>query len=395
MAPGQCVAAVSGRGHGDAELIDHGPTAGQLGADALVKDLWENTEPESRRQAAAALGELGPAARIEGAHALVAAVVSDPEPSVRRAAARAIGLLRRAAGEASAGALATVLLKDDDAETRQRAAVSLGELGAGRVSEAGIQALVEAVCRDDSVGVREAASTALEGQGDLSVQPLLDSVASGASHQAVQRALSVLGLLASSEHADLIAHQPTAVFASFVHVQDDSVRAAVVDVFVALGARAGPSLPELIRIARNEEGDRRQLVAQAVALDALEALFQSRQALFHTPEGCRAASLLALHRSRSLAAPADAPDGRVPHTQGVRQAVSFLKRVPAARHRAALAHLEGPTLEGTSSANCTRTPDAVGDADIALFDESKGIFDKAAPILQVLGKASWESAAVG
>jgi len=247
-------------------------------------------------------------------------------------------------------------VKDDDAETRQRAAVSLGELGAGRVSEAGIQALVEAVCRDDSVGVREAASTALEGQGDLSVQPLLDSVASGASHQAVQRALSVLGLLASSEHADLIAHQPTAVFASFVHVQDDSVRAAVVDVFVALGARAGPSLPELIRIARNEEGDRRQLVAQAVALDALEALFQSRQALFHTPEGCRAASLLALHRSRSLAAPADAPDGRVPHTQGVRQAVSFLKRVPAARHRAALAHLEGPTLEGTSSARLHSHP---------------------------------------
>eukprot|EP00411_Alexandrium_monilatum_P106402 CAMPEP_0175776442 /NCGR_PEP_ID=MMETSP0097-20121207/74643_1 /TAXON_ID=311494 /ORGANISM="Alexandrium monilatum, Strain CCMP3105" /LENGTH=387 /DNA_ID=CAMNT_0017086979 /DNA_START=9 /DNA_END=1167 /DNA_ORIENTATION=+ len=387
MAPGQCVAAVSGRGHGDAELIDHGPTAGQLGADALVKDLWENTEPESRRQAAAALGELGPAARIEGAHALVAAVVSDPEPSVRRAAARAIGLLRRAAGEASAGALATVLLKDDDAETRQRAAVSLGELGAGRVSEAGIQALVEAVCRDDSVGVREAASTALEGQGDLSVQPLLDSVASGASHQAVQRALSVLGLLASSEHADLIAHQPTAVFASFVHVQDDSVRAAVVDVFVALGARAGPSLPELIRIARNEEGDRRQLVAQAVALDALEALFQSRQALFHTPEGCRAASLLALHRSPGRP--------RAPHP-GCAAGRQFPQAGAGSQAPRGSGTPRGPHAGGhLVCQTALAPPDAVGDADIALFDESKGIFDKAAPILQVLGKASWESAAVG
>lgn len=325
--------------------------------DAVVKDLWENTEPRFRSQAAAALGELGPAVGVEGAQALVAAVVSDPCASVRQTAAHAIGLLRRAAGEASIGALATVLTKDTDAEVRSQAAASLGDLGAGRVGAEGIAALVSALCLDENVSVRKEAAAALEIHGAAAVQPLFDALENGGGPQAAARALSVLRSLAEGQHVDLVACQHSALLACLMRYQeDDHVRSAAVDVFVAFGEHARCSIPGLVRAARNEGGDSRHLGSQAAALEALEAMFQCTEALFHTPEGCRAASLLSLHRSRGLAAPADAPEERVQHAHGVRQAVGFLKRGPAARHRAVLAHFEGATLGGTMSSRLHSHP---------------------------------------
>jgi len=345
-----------------------GPVAGAVGVEALTQDLWRNTSPELRCRTAVALGDLGPAAGHEGAQALVAALVSEVEPSVRCAAARALGRLRRAAGTDGVHMLTLALRNDEDVHVRREAADALAFLGPEWTGPDVVPALVAALTTDGNQDVQLAASTALEGHGASAIPHLLPCLDWGQHPRVRLAALNSLRAVADSTESDSVVHHHEALLHCIAqHHHEPGVHSAMMDIFAALGDRAGPAIRGLLRLAQrplDTESEDAQRVASkgasALATNILVALFEDHKHIFESAVGAKAVAFLALRGRQGLELMADrgepAPGQRSRTAREVRKAVGLLKRGPLVQHRRTLSLLPGPAISGHVSRKIVLEP---------------------------------------
>ncbi len=239
---------------------------------AILQEALSKEDPNVRRRAVYALGEIGSEAAVP---ALVEAL-NDEDPNVRWSAAEALG-------EIGSEAIVPVLVKvlnSEDPNVRESAAEALGEIG----NKAAVPALVKAL-NDEDPNVRESAVYALRKIGNEAAVPALVKALNDEDQYVRWSAVYVLGEIGNE------AAVPALV--KVLNDEDQYVRWSVVYVLGEIGNEA--AVPALVEALNHEDPNVRESAVYALGKIGNEAAVPALvEALNHEDPNVRESAVYAL-----------------------------------------------------------------------------------------------------
>lgn len=260
----------------------------QIGPETLV-NVFESSNPDARRIAAQALGEIGSIDSV----ADILSLLNDPDELVRSAAAAALGQI----GSAAAVPALLELLQEDSSKVRQDAAIALGRLTSSQANPDVVAALAAALPSD----IGASAAQALGQLGSEAAVPALATAMQSADIDRCRSAALALGqigsptavsvLIEALQRSDELPHHCALWALGQVPAGESSealsqARRQLVPLFIASLQSSQRQNPEPVLSSRVSSSEVRRAAASALALvdvDVVPALIETVPAEIGVP----------------------------------------------------------------------------------------------------------------